>query len=516
MKFTSKRLISILLTLAFVLAMLPVAAIAAIPETLYLVPNSNWLVDGARFAALFATSDWGTQTWVDAVDSDNDGVYEIAVPTDADYTITIMCRMNPNNTSNSWDTKWNQTADLTIPTDGTNCYTVAGGTWDQGGGEWSTFTPGDVVEPEETPALEINSITAVGTGSGNFLYGVEWDPASGVNAASETEEGSGIYSVTYMGVAAGTYKFKFAGHGAWTYSWGTGDVMEAGVMYDAEIGGWDSSFSVSTANSTVTLTIDLSAIDSEGNGATMSVEIVEPEVSVAPDALVLGENEFVIANGDSVAVTSTYVAEEAGILTVNATAMNTYDAYTDTWAAVPAAYIPMQFGRSYAVLINGQQVMLPGSIQVAAGDEIEIGVQSYMGSAAEITLDISVREMGVNDIKWQLNADASADDETVDLRLITWVDSLDYSAVSFHLIIEGQEATVDCTKVYTGINVNGALLDDPSIFNENAAYFVTYTVEGLLAQFYNTELQVYVSWTDLEGNVINSEVRTIVVADDWA
>ena len=48
MKSTFARRISILLVLAMVLAMLPVAAFAAdAPTTLYLQPNSNWLLDGA-------------------------------------------------------------------------------------------------------------------------------------------------------------------------------------------------------------------------------------------------------------------------------------------------------------------------------------------------------------------------------------------------------------------------------------------------------------------------------------
>lgn len=517
MKFTSKRLVSILLVLAFALAMLPMAVFATTPETLYLVPNSNWLIDSARFAAVLATDGWSAQVWVDAVDSDGDGVYEVAVPDDGNaYSIVIFCRMNPNATENSWDNKWNQTSDLTIPTDGTNCYTVEGGSWDAGNGTWSTFTPGDEVTPEETPALEITSITAVGTGSGNFLYGVEWDPTSGLNGASETEEGSGIYTVTYMGVAAGTYEFKFAANGEWTYNWGTGCTMESGVTYDATQNGSNSILVVGTDNSTVTLNIDLSAIDGNGDGATMSVEIEEPEVSSAPETMVLGENEFVIANGDSAAVTSSYTVEEAGYLVINATAMNTYDAYSDTWSAVPEAYIPMQFGRSYAVLVNGAQVWLPAEVEVAVGDVVEIGVQSYMGNAAEITLDLSIREPGINDVKWQLNADASADAESVDLRLISWVDSLDYSKVTFNVSIDGETSALDCTTVYTAINADGATISDPTIFDDYATYFVTYTIEDLPAAYYNSEIEVTMSWTDLDGNVTTSETRTIVVADDWA
>lgn len=519
MKFTSKRLVSILLVLAFALAMLPMAVFAETPSTLYVVPNSNWLNDGARFAAVLATEGWTTQTWVDAVDSDADGVYEVAIPDDGNaYSIVIFCRMSPSATENSWDNKWNQTSDLTIPTDGTNCYTVEGGTWDNGNGTWSTFTPGDVVDPEETPALEITSITAVGAGSGNFLYGVSWDPTSSVNYAYDTEDAPGVYSVTYSNVAAGSYEFKFAANGAWTYSWGTGAAMESGVTYDAYLGGNNSTVTVAEDNSTVTLTIDLSAIDASGNGAKMSVLVEAPvveAVSSAPETLALGSNNYVIANGDANAVSSTYTVEEAGILSITPSYMNAYDAYSDTWSEVPAAYIPMQFGRSYALLVNGEQVFLPCEIEVNVGDAVEIGVQSYMGTGTELTIDLAIREPGINDIKWQLNADASADAESVDLRLISWVDSLDYSKVTFNVTIAGQTTALDCTTVYTGINADGSVISDPTIFNDYATYFVTYTIEGLPADYYNSEIQVTMSWTALDGTVTTSETRTIVVADDW-
>ena len=108
-----------------------------IPEAtntvLYLIPNSNWLQAGARFAAYFFGAG---ETWVDMTDTDSDGAYECEIP--EGYPNVIFCRMNPNMTANNWDNKWNQTDDLTVPTDGTNCYTVTAGTWDNGGGTWST------------------------------------------------------------------------------------------------------------------------------------------------------------------------------------------------------------------------------------------------------------------------------------------------------------------------------------------------------------------------------------------
>ena len=104
---------------------------------LYLKPNSNWKQSNARFAAYFWNKS-GSNTWVGMVDSDSDGIYEVNIP--EGYTFgdsVIFARMNPSTTANNWNNKWNQTADLIIPTDGKNLYTVKDNTWDKGGGAWS-------------------------------------------------------------------------------------------------------------------------------------------------------------------------------------------------------------------------------------------------------------------------------------------------------------------------------------------------------------------------------------------
>lgn len=103
---------------------------------LYLKPNANWKTDNARFAAYFFNN--SGNTWVSMVDSDSDGIYEVNIPTG--YTFgenVIFCRMNPSTTANNWNNKWNQTKDLTIPTDSKNLYTVKDGAWDKGDGTWS-------------------------------------------------------------------------------------------------------------------------------------------------------------------------------------------------------------------------------------------------------------------------------------------------------------------------------------------------------------------------------------------
>lgn len=49
--------------------------------------------------------------------------------------------MNPETTANNWDNKWNQTADLTIPTNGNNYFELNNcpdnDSWDKIGGTWS-------------------------------------------------------------------------------------------------------------------------------------------------------------------------------------------------------------------------------------------------------------------------------------------------------------------------------------------------------------------------------------------
>ena len=102
----------------------------------YLKPNSNWLVDNARFAAnLFGNGD----TWVDLIKC-GDGTYKLSLTLEQynTYNGLIFCRMNPNTSTNNWGNKWNQTGDLVLSNSDSNLYTVAEGAWDKGEGTWST------------------------------------------------------------------------------------------------------------------------------------------------------------------------------------------------------------------------------------------------------------------------------------------------------------------------------------------------------------------------------------------
>ncbi len=105
---------------------------AFVSRELYLEPNSNWTQSSARFAAYaYGNGDnWYSMT------SAGSGYYKVTIP--ATYPNVIFARMNGGNTTNNWSNKWNQSGDLTIPSD-KNCFTVPDGAWDGSTTTWSLY-----------------------------------------------------------------------------------------------------------------------------------------------------------------------------------------------------------------------------------------------------------------------------------------------------------------------------------------------------------------------------------------
>ena len=238
---------------------------------LYLVPSANWNQSNARFAAYFFGNGeaWVSMTKV----AGESNLYEVTVPAGS-WTNVIFCRMNPSASANNWNNKWNQTSDLTY--NGTsNCYTVKEGTWDKGGGTWSTYGSacahtnvgaaatctkdqlcldcGDPVASALghtynsahlcTRCNEQAAFTVAGSGA---HLGTEWDTG---NTANDMTYADGVYTKVYTNVAAGSYAFKVVRD----HDWGT--------AYPSA----DKAYTVSTAGSTVTITL-------KGTAVTVTVE----------------------------------------------------------------------------------------------------------------------------------------------------------------------------------------------------------------------------------------------------
>ena len=245
-----KQVLSLALAIVMVLGLIPVtqAWAAEGDTTLYLQPNANWKEADARFA-IYHWNDGGDR-WTDMSDEDGDGIYEGTVP--AGYSNIIFCRMNPGTTDNNWNNKWDQTSDLTVPTDGTNCYTVAEGAWSKGNGTWSTYTP--ATEPEQPAA------TYYVAGS-EALCGSNWSNNDPANLMTLKD---GLYEKVYNNVPVGYYEFKVT-DGTWDNCW-------PGNNYQLTV----------AEESTVTITFN--AASHEINVKVEPVEDNdEPEVPVEPE-----------------------------------------------------------------------------------------------------------------------------------------------------------------------------------------------------------------------------------------
>jgi hypothetical protein len=203
MRKKNVKLLSLLLSLVLILTMIPMIAMAAGGTTLYVKPNANWNIDNARFAAYYFQSG-KSDGWVDCT-LVKDGIYTCVVP--EGYTNVIFCRMNPATTINNWSNKWNQTADLKVPTDGTNLCTITEGKWDGDKGTWSTY---GTSTPDPTPDPTPQPETAYYVSGSMQGWSLKDDAYKMVK--------SGDNYVLTVTLEAGNYEFK-VNDGTWDNAW---------------------------------------------------------------------------------------------------------------------------------------------------------------------------------------------------------------------------------------------------------------------------------------------------------
>ena len=338
-----RKALCLMLALVMVLGMLPALHVnAADGTTLYLVPNSNWKADNARFAVY--SWDGSGNAWTDMTDSDGDGVYEGTIP--AGYDSIIFCRMNPSAAANDWGNKWNQTADMTVPTDGTNCYTVKEGTWDSGGGTWSTYTPEgeepsepEESEPGETEPAPAGTYYVAGVAA---LCGSEWVAADEANLMTWNGE-TGLFELVYENVAVGTYQFKVT-DGTWDNTWG-----KDGQNYTFEV--------TAVCDVTITFDPDTKAVNAAGD----SVAAVTTLEIASITAVGGGKGNFLSGKSWDVAAAVNHMTASGQVYTITYenVAAGTYevkfaanDSWNDNWGSTGSAYA----GGSAEAVYNGQNI----------------------------------------------------------------------------------------------------------------------------------------------------------------
>ncbi len=122
-------------------------------------------------------------------------------------------------------------------------------------------------------------------------------------------------------------------------------------------------------------------------------------------------------------------------------------------------------------------------------------------------------------IKWQLTADASVSDVAVDLRLITFVDSLeDFSRVTFTISFTDASGKVrtanwNCTNAYKYIRSNGYYVYADDLFGNGAKYLLTFVITDWPQAYFNTDITVTVNRYDTTGKLHSTATRIFAISD---
>ena len=197
---------------------------------IYVTVHSQWTSDNARFAAYFFGSG---EKWENMANVEN-SIYSVTVPT-GEWTGMIICRMNPNNTENSWTNEgenapyWGaQTQDIFYE-EGLNHYIINSEdpTWDgnKPSGYWTIYAdndnpgednPGNNDNPgdNDNPSIDPNAESY--TLCGNIaIFGSDWDETDTNNDMTEGEDGVWTKEYKKMELTKGTYEYKVVANHTW-------------------------------------------------------------------------------------------------------------------------------------------------------------------------------------------------------------------------------------------------------------------------------------------------------------
>ena len=117
----------------FAIVSVLVCSLALQAKTLYLEPGV-WETANAKYAVYYFN---GNQSngWSEYMVSAGEDVYKTDIPDE--YSTVIFVRLDPSKTK-GWDAKWNQTEDLTIPSD-KDMYSIEDWGGDKSPGSWSKY-----------------------------------------------------------------------------------------------------------------------------------------------------------------------------------------------------------------------------------------------------------------------------------------------------------------------------------------------------------------------------------------
>ena len=111
-------------------------------------------------------------------------------------------------------------------------------------------------------------------------------------------------------------------------------------------------------------------------------------------------------------------------------------------------------------------------------------------------------------VKYQLPANVSSSDESTTLRLVTTVDSLQYSFVGFQIYIGdnfiGAYKTKDVYDKITGTTGSTTETYKPYVYSSESEYFMAVEIIGVPRDVFNQTITVIPAWETLDGTVVTA------------
>lgn len=254
----SKKLISLLLAVMLVVSMFIVAVVSVLAtENIYMV-ESNIINSDASDESIMTEQENGT--YIKLFSNVPEGEYSFKI---IENGVNIISDAYDN----SFKFRVNSPCDVII-------------TYNPSTGKVDFL--GDSVT--QAGKFEIDHISVVGNGSGNWLNGLDWDFdwLKTIRYNSLEKITDDIYSITYYNVEpSDNYRFEFVVNGSWINSWGLspeGNVPEFGKAFNIAYNGNNIILDIKQFGyvlSDVTLTVDLSDFDySTKKGAKLTVDVV--------------------------------------------------------------------------------------------------------------------------------------------------------------------------------------------------------------------------------------------------
>ena len=127
--------------------------------------------------------------------------------------------------------------------------------------------------------------------------------------------------------------------------------------------------------------------------------------------------------------------------------------------------------------------------------------------------------------KFQVIADTTTESFTTDLRMVSSIDSFNYTSVGFKVTFNNKTLLCNTVGVYSTINVyvddNNEPYEPADVFSDASMCFATHRINGITNDAFDKEFIVQPTWTTLDGTTVEAKadkVRTITVdemADEY-